>query len=291
VAGSFGTATELTMIGNVGGSLYVLNERLVISGQFTGGTLRAQYGTLALYGDNPYAVSVEILGSSYSTLRVQGSQPNLNITMLWEMESASCPSLSGDGVIGDVTGCGHIDLDSTLSVKNLGHYGGWGGLDIRLNGTNVGQYGRLVASGDVSLSSGRLLPSGGFNPQAGQVFAILEKTSPGLIANEFLGPEGTITYLNGMPFRISYVGGDGNDVTLTAIPPRLNIARTPDRAKLRLSWSTNYPAFHLQRASAIDGAAPFSFHDVPVSPVLIGGDYTITAPAATNHEFFRLKQD
>jgi len=33
-----------------------------------------------------------------------------------------------------------------------------------------------------------------------------------------LGPEGTITTLNERPFRISYVGGDGNDVTLTAQP-------------------------------------------------------------------------
>src|SRR5437773_4834155 len=211
-----GTPTELTVIGNVGGgSLYVFNERLVIRGQFTGSSLRQEYGSLALYGDNPHTVSAEIYGSSFSTLRVQGSQTNLNITMLWEMESATCPSLSGDGVVGDVTGCGHITPDSTLSVKNLGHYGGWGGLDIRLNGTNVGEYGRLVASGDVSLSSGRLFPSAGFNPQAGQVYTIVEKTSPGLIANEFLGPEGTVTTLNGMPFRISYVGGDGNDVTLT----------------------------------------------------------------------------
>jgi hypothetical protein len=292
IRGFQGTPSELEIIGNVGGSgLYVFSERLVIRGQFTGGSLRQQYGSLALYGDNPNAVSLEILGSSYSTLRVQGSQPNLNITMLWEMESATCPALSGDGVVGDVSGCGHITLDSTLSVKNLGHYGGWGGLDIRLNGTNVGEYGRLIASGDVSLSSGSLVPSAGFNPRAGQVFTILEKTSQGAIANAFLGPEGTVTTLNGMPFRISYVGGDGNDVTLTAILPRLNVARTSDPAQVRLSWPTNYPAFHLQRASAITGSAPFSFQDVAVSPVLTGGNYILTAPAATNHEFFRLKQD
>jgi len=27
-----------------------------------------------------------------------------------------------------------------------------------------------------------------------------------------------------------------------------------------------------------------------MSPVLLGGDYTVTQPAATNQEFFRLKQ-
>jgi hypothetical protein len=205
---------ELTVIGNVGGSsLYVSVERLVIRGQFTGGSLRVQYGSLALYGDNPHPVSVEVYGSSYSTLRVQGSQPNLNITMLREMETFACPSVSGDGLVGDVTGCGSITPDSTLSVKNVS-----GRLDIYLNGPNVGEYSRLIASGDVSLSVGRLLPSAGFNPQAGQVYTIVEKTSPGPITYAFLGPEGTITNLNGMPFRLSYVGGDGNDVTLTAQP-------------------------------------------------------------------------
>src|SRR6185503_20839079 len=125
------------------------------------------------------------------TLRVKGSQPNLNITMLWEMEGASCPSLSGDGVVGDVTGCGHVTLDSTLSVKNLGRgvcptcY--YNTLSIRLNGTNVGEYGKLVASGDVSVSSGGLVPSAGFNPQPGQVFTIVEKTSPGPVTGAFLG--------------------------------------------------------------------------------------------------------
>jgi len=139
--------------------------------------------------------------------------------MLWEMESASCPTLSGDGVVGDVTGCGYITPDSTLSIKNFGGPGAspasWRTLLIHLNGTNVGEYGRLVAPGDVNLSGGYLLPSAGFNPQAGQVYTIVEKTSPGLVPNEFLGPEGTVTTLNGMPFRISYIGGDGNDVTLT----------------------------------------------------------------------------
>src|SRR4029434_3260023 len=129
-----------------------------------------------------------------------------------EMETFSCPFLSGDGVVGDVTGCGSVTLDSTLSVKNIGGVA----LSIRLNGTNVGEYGRLVAPGNVGVGNGGLVPSLGFNPQPGQVFTIVDKTSPGPIPNAIFGPEGTITNLNGMPFRIGYVGGDGNDVTLTA---------------------------------------------------------------------------
>jgi hypothetical protein len=294
--GQSGVVSELTVIGNVGGgSLYAHLERLVIRGQFTGGTVRVWGGTLALYGDNSSAVSAEVQNSS--TLLVQGSRPNLNITTFWEFESAACPFLRGDGVVGDVLGCGHIILDSTLSVKSLGDRGastyGWRVLDIHLNGTNVGEYGKLISSGDVTLTGGSLSASPGFNPQPGQVFTIVDKTSPGPMTTlpgydtAIFGPEGTITTLNGMPFRLSYVGGDGNDVTLTATPPRLDIART-NAAQVRLSWPTNYPGFQLLRASAIDGSAPWSIH--PMSPVVMGSNYTVTQPAATNQEFFRLRQ-
>ena len=243
------------------------------------------YTTLALHGDNPYAVSAVVVGS---TLLVEGSQPNLNMSLSPNQEDPSYrASLSGDGQVGDVTGSGTVYPDSTLSVKNISG----GNLLIRLSGTNVGEYGRLVASGNVSLTGGSLTPSPGFNPQPGQVFTILDKTSPGpitgAITNAPFGPEGKITTLNGMPFRISYVGGDGNDVTLTATLPRLNIART-NPAQVRLSWPTNYPGFNLQRASAIDGSAPWSNH--PMSRVVMGSNYTVTQPAATNLEFFRLKQ-
>jgi len=43
------------------------------------------------------------------------------------------------------------------------------------------------------LSNGFLFPSAGFHPQAGQIYTIVEKTSPGVVRNEFLGPEGTVT--------------------------------------------------------------------------------------------------
>src|SRR5881628_515688 len=93
------------------------------------------------------------------------------------------------------------------SVKSLGGRGasqyGWRVLDIHLNGTNVGEYGRLISSGDVILTGGSLSASPGFNPQPGQVFTLVEKTSPGAITNAPFGPEGSLRILNGKPFRIS----------------------------------------------------------------------------------------
>jgi hypothetical protein len=217
---------ELTVTGNVrsgflgSGPLYVYAVRLVITGQYTGGNLIVESGTVALYGDSPYAVSAEV--KDFGEILVEGSQPNLNIRMTTFGHSLG--TLGGGGLAGDVSGTGFISLDSTLSVKNLSV---GGSLYIYLNGTNVGEYGRLVASGAVGLRSFvNLLPSAGFNPQEGQIYTIVEKTSPGPIGSSNLGPEGTVTYLNGMPFRISYVGGDGNDVTLTATTDVLSLVDT-----------------------------------------------------------------
>ena len=293
IRGIGGTARELTMSGNVGGgSLYVINERLVIRGQFTGGSLRQFGGTLAFYGDYAHAVSVEFQGTSFNTLRVQGSQPNLNIAMLWEMESASCPTLSGDGVVGDVTGCGYITPDSTLSVKSLGGRGasqyGWRQLDIHLNGTNVGAYGRLISSGDVTLSGGSLSASPGFNPQPGQVFTIVDKTSPGPITTvpgydtALFGPEGKIITLNGTPFRLSYIGGDGNDVTLTAIASRIFKPFVLGNGHFQFSF-TNQSSTVYEVLGTTNLSLPVNQWEVLGLPTSLGGGlYQFTDTLATN---------
>jgi hypothetical protein len=192
ITGSDSAQAELTVIGNVGGSsLYVYGWRLIIRGQFTGGSLEVAYATLALYGDNPHAISAEV---DHSQLLVQGSQPNLSIRMFSiPPKTLLSSSLRGEGQVGDVTGgTSYLILDSTLAARNVSvTY-----LYIILNGTNVGEYGRLVASGNVSASSGFLSASAGFNPQEGQVYTIVEKTSPGPVTSTFFGPEGTVTLLN-----------------------------------------------------------------------------------------------
>jgi hypothetical protein len=36
-------------------------------------------------------------------------------------------------------------------------------------------------------------------------------------------PEGAILVANGVPMQISYLGGDGNDITLTVVPEPSNL--------------------------------------------------------------------
>src|SRR6185369_2601772 len=162
-------------------------------------------------------------------------------------------------------------------------------------GTNVGEYGKLFASGDVSLNYGSLGASGGFNPQGGQVYTIVEKTSPGAITNAIFGPEGSITILNGKALRISYVGGDGNDVTLTVEsnrPPTVTITNPPANAvfnapaSFSLEVSASDPdgsvsqvQFFLDSTSlGIDTVSPYStnVNNLPA------GTYTLSAVATDN---------
>ena len=97
-------------------------------------------------------------------------------------------------------------------------------LAIRLNGTSAGtQYDQLAVSGSPSSSlislGGTLSVSLGFAPPVGTVFRIIDNLSPGFIGGTFAGlPEGANLVVGSTTLRISYVGGTGNDVTLTVAP-------------------------------------------------------------------------
>ena len=76
----------------------------------------------------------------------------------------------------------------------------------------------LNVSGGVTLNDPTLLVTWGFTSSLGDSFTILNKTSAGPISGTFSGlPEGAIFSSNGRSYRITYVGGDGNDVVITDI--------------------------------------------------------------------------
>jgi fibronectin-binding autotransporter adhesin len=59
----------------------------------------------------------------------------------------------------------------------------------------------------------------GFVPAAGDAFTILDNQSAAAVAGTFAGlPQGATFTAGGVPLSISYVGGTGNDVVLTAVP-------------------------------------------------------------------------
>jgi hypothetical protein len=79
------------------------------------------------------------------------------------------------------------------------------------------QYDRLDATGTVELGGATLAPSVTFAAQAGDAFMIIANDDADAITGTFDGlAEGATLTLGGQVFAISYVGGDGNDVVLTA---------------------------------------------------------------------------
>lgn len=65
----------------------------------------------------------------------------------------------------------------------------------------------------------------GYTPEQGQVFTIIENEGSEAVSGTFKGlVEGATFEQNGIVFKISYVGGDGNDVTLTV----QNVPTVPD---------------------------------------------------------------
>ena len=93
---------------------------------------------------------------------------------------------------------------------------------LRLNGiTPATQYDQLRVLGSLRTAGG-LDVTLGFTPTAGQVFTIIDNDDADAITGAFTGlPEGSLLTVNGgNTLRISYVGGDGNDVTLTAVSPQ-----------------------------------------------------------------------
>lgn len=95
-----------------------------------------------------------------------------------------------------------------------------GTFKTRINGTTAGtSYDQFTAGGGVTLG-GPLDLIAGPGLGAGESFIILNKTSAGTISGTFAAkPEGSVFTEDGYSWIISYLGGDGNDVTLTLATP------------------------------------------------------------------------
>lgn len=104
----------------------------------------------------------------------------------------------------------------------------------------------LVVTGHVNLATARLTLGFADIALLGTPLTLIEKTSPGAITGGFVGlAEGgfrtATNEANGLVtrYRISYSGGDGNDVTLTPVaPPPTGLTRTWTGAGADALWPT-----------------------------------------------------
>ena len=181
-------------------------------------------GTLTLTGIHTYTGAtgategtLVVNGNINSSLHVQLNRPLVVVT------NTPFAVLAGSGIVptitpypggtvspgtspGRLTVAGNLDLtDSDLVVE--------------LNGTTpIAQYDQLRANVNVILNNTRLFFTVGFAPTTNDTFLILEKVSPGPITGFFLNTtEGSVIGTGFNKYRITYQGGDGNDVVLRRV--------------------------------------------------------------------------
>lgn len=194
-------------------------DDMLITGLISGGgsaITKMGPGTLRLDANNTYNGITTVNAGG---LIVNGLQPSSPVVINGGV-------LGGTGTVGSITGGtgGSIApgnpstgpgilTNSNLSLTSFNSF------NIQLNGTIAGtDYDRLIVAGTVTLSNAALNVSVGFTPLVGSTFLILDNDAADAITDTFAGlPEGSVFMAGGLPFRISYTGGTGNDVVLTRV--------------------------------------------------------------------------
>jgi len=164
------------------------------------------------------------------TLLVDGSIASSSLTTV-----ALGATLGGSGTVGDLTVFGThspgnspdiqtvdgdylLESSADLLIEILGTTPGATGHDqVRVDETG-GDLDGLVTINDATLLVELL---GGFAPTAGDEFVIIDNDGDDFVEGQFASlADGTYLFVAGspMPLEISYFGGDGNDVVLTAVP-------------------------------------------------------------------------
>ena len=159
------------------------------------------------------------------------------------------------GGTGTITGPVAIDAGGTLApglspgIINSGDLSLAGALVVEIEGTTVGtQYDQTNVTGTVTIAGGTLALAGAYAPFSGDAFVIVANDGADAVSGTFTGlPEGATIAFNGATLQISYVGGTGNDITLTALAPT---STTWNGAGANDNWGTG--------ANWVGGASPAS---------------------------------
>ena len=229
--------TDSSILGGISvtGSLEIYSDIThtlygVITG--TGSLEKTGAGTLTLNGASTYTGTTMV---SDGTLAVKGS-----LAAGSALTVASGGTLAGTGTVaGTVTvqSGGTIAAGSspgTLKTGDLTLLAG-GTASFELDGTTAGtQYDRIDVTGTVDLGGATLELDIGYTPTDGDSYIIIENDGMDAVTGTFSGlAEGASLSSGGYSFKISYAGGDGNDVLLTysgavPVPPPPDPATTPD---------------------------------------------------------------
>ena len=108
----------------------------------------------------------------------------------------------------------------TISTGNLTLASG-STATMELNGTTAGTgYDQINVTGTVTISNATLNATVGYTPANGDVYTLIDNDGVDAVTGTFDGlTEGATLTIGGSSFKISYLGGTGNDVTLAYLAP------------------------------------------------------------------------
>lgn len=182
----------------------------------TGGSLtKVGAGTLTLAGANTYTGATTVNGGSLIITGSIASAVTLNGGTLGGSGMIGGITVNGGGTLSPGDSPGILNVSGNLTLTMGSTY------LVDLNGTAVGTgYDQTHVTGTVDLGDATLSVSLGFTPGPGVSFAIIDNDGKGAVIGTFNGlAEGAAFTAGGQTFAISYLGGDGNDVVVTALIP------------------------------------------------------------------------
>jgi autotransporter-associated beta strand protein len=198
-SGIAGLTLGIATLGGDGTFSVGANALVTVTGAIGGGTsglTKTGAGTLLLNGVNAYTGATTITAGA----------------------------IGGNGSIaGNVSNGGFVKPGASPGLLTTsGNYAqtAAGAFEVELNGTTPGTlYDRLAVIGTVTLA-GQLSTNLNFTAATGDTFTIIDNAGSDAVVGTFAGlPEGATIATGGRLLRISYIGGDSNDVTLTVLPP------------------------------------------------------------------------
>ena len=215
-------------------------------------------------------------GAIRGTVDVTGSLPNATVV----------GPLSGNGTVGAATVdralilganlpcCGDAHGIGTLHTQSISIDGRFhadlvsGGTSDRLAVTGA------VTLGNVALQLNVLTGS----PAAGETFTIIDNDGSDAVSGTFAGqPEHSIVDLAPWKFRITYVGGDGNDVVLTAIEPT-EIETEQNAASTQFGEEATFSVRVVAREGVPNGSVTITDNGAPLQTLpLVNGTASLAA--------------
>lgn len=177
-------------------------------------------GVMTLNGDATHSNTLLKEG----TLAINGNQSSAFVV------TAPGTELRGDGRVGNLLSQGVLSPGNSpgrLTSAILALFSG-SSYVVELNGPTPGAtHDQLRALGTVDLGGAELQATLNFIPTLGQPLVIIDNDGTDAVVDQFNGlAEGDVLRVNQIPFVISYQGGDGNDVTLTATNRSLSLVST-----------------------------------------------------------------